>query len=235
MAHFQFHPANSRGIADFGWLQSAHSFSFGEWYHPEKMGFGLLRVLNDDKVAPGKGFGMHPHNNMEIISIPLAGALAHHDSMGNSTTIKKGEVQIMSAGTGIHHSEFNHSNENPVEFLQIWIFPRDKNRQPAYDQRLFNELDQLNNLQTLVSPDGEGIYINQQAWISRIKADKELALAYQTHQEGQGLYAFVLEGEAQIQQFKLQKRDGLGISEQAKTDIQLFPGTDLLLIEVPMA
>jgi redox-sensitive bicupin YhaK (pirin superfamily) len=235
MANYQFHPAHSRGIADFGWLQSAHSFSFGQWYHPEKMGFGLLRVLNDDKVAPGEGFGMHPHDNMEIISIPLSGALAHHDSMGNSTTIKTGEVQIMSAGTGIHHAEFNQSNEIPVEFLQIWIFPATRNRQPAYDQRAFNEADSLNKLQTLVSPDGEGIFINQQAWISRVKTDQDLTISYNNHQHGQGLYVFVLEGEAKIGQFSLQKRDALGISEQAKTDIQLQKGVDLLLFEVPMA
>src|SRR5210317_195033 len=162
------HKANTRGIANHGWLNSHHSFSFANYYNPERMHFGVLRVLNDDVVAPGKGFGTHPHDNMEIVSIPLEGDLEHKDSMGNSATIKQGDVQVMSAGTGVFHSEFNKNEDSEVKFLQIWIFPREKNVEPRYDQVSLRDIEKKNQFYQVLSPnkDDKGVWIHQDAWFN---------------------------------------------------------------------
>ncbi len=235
MKTYTFHPAAERGQVDFGWLKSAHSFSFGHWFDPDKTRFGLLRVLNDDQVAPGQGFGTHPHDNMEIVSIPLLGDLAHKDSMGNATVIRQNDVQIMTAGTGVQHSEYNHSPSKPVHFLQIWVIPKVRNLTPRYDQKTFDPADRHNRLQTIVSPNGkEGVQINQDAWFSLGKFEAGQYLTYQTHQSGQGVYAFVLEGEVTIDGHDLRRRDALGISGEGAIEFKFTANSEILLIEVPM-
>jgi redox-sensitive bicupin YhaK (pirin superfamily) len=235
MKTYTFHPAAERGQVDFGWLKSAHSFSFGHWYNPEKTRFGLLRVLNDDQVAPAQGFGTHPHDNMEIVSIPLLGDLAHKDSMGNATVIRQNDVQIMTAGTGVQHSEYNHSTTDPVHFLQIWVFPKKRNLDPRYDQKTFSPADRHNRMQTIVSPDGEeGVLINQDAWFSLGKFEAGQQLNYRTHQPGQGVYAFVLSGDVKIDDQPLHQRDALGIAQAEEISLQFSTDSEILLIEVPM-
>lgn len=235
MKSYIYHPAGERGQVDFGWLKSAHSFSFGHWQSPEKIRFGLLRVLNDDQVAPGQGFGTHPHDNMEIVSIPLSGDLAHRDSMGNSTVIRQHDVQIMSAGTGVQHSEYNHSKTDPVHFLQIWVFPKLRNITPRYDQITFNPADRQNRLQTIVSPDNcGGVQINQDAWFSLGRFEAGQQINYNTHQKGQGVYVFVLEGEVNIDGQPLRRRDALGVAEAESFTLDFTADSEILLIEVPM-
>lgn len=235
MKTYTFHPAADRGQVDFGWLKSAHSFSFGHWFNPEKTRFGLLRVLNDDQVAPGQGFGAHPHDNMEIVSIPLLGDLAHKDSMGNTTVIRQNDVQIMSAGTGIQHSEFNHSQIDPVHFLQIWVFPKLRDITPHYDQKTFNPADRHNRFQNIVGPDDSGgVKINQDAWFSLGRFDAGQEVSYNTHQKGQGVYAFVLDGDVIIDGHPLHRRDGLGIGEAENISLSFSADSEVLLIEVPM-
>lgn len=235
MKTYIYHPAAERGQVDFGWLKSAHSFSFGHWFNPDKTRFGLLRVLNDDQVAPGQGFGTHPHDNMEIVSIPLSGDLAHKDSMGNATIIRHNDVQIMTAGTGVQHSEYNHSQTDPVHFLQIWVFPKLRNLTPRYDQKTFDPADRHNKLQTVVSPDGqEAVQINQDAWFSLGKFEAGQQLSYRTHQQGQGVYAFVLEGALTIDEQPLQRRDALGIVNGESFDLKFTSDSEILLIELPM-
>ncbi len=230
------HRAGSRGHANHGWLNSYHSFSFAEYYDPERINFGALRVLNDDTVAPGRGFGAHPHQNMEIISIPLQGSLLHQDSMGNKTVINTGDVQIMSAGSGITHSEHNASDKEPVQFLQIWLFPKLQNIKPRYDQVSLQEKDRLNKLQLIVSPDGANgsITINQQAWfyISKLDKEKELSLTLQQH--ANGLYIFVLDGSVQTAEENLSRRDGIGLTGITTLAITSTTGCEILLMEVPM-
>jgi len=229
------HLAKDRGHNQFSWLDSFHSFSFGQYYNPGNMHFGALRVLNDDTVAPGMGFGRHPHNDMEIVSIPLGGTLEHEDSMGSRGLVAKGDVQIMSAGTGVEHSEFNHSQTEEVKFLQVWIFPNKTGLVPSYGQRNFDQLGQLNQWQTLVSPnDGEGVKINQNAWFSRSKLDKGKSLTYRLHTEGNGVYAFLLSGKVDIEGMELNTRDALGLWEIEKIDISVTTDAEILLIEVPM-
>ncbi|WP_299824081.1 pirin family protein [uncultured Pontibacter sp.] len=230
------HKANTRGHANHGWLNSYHSFSFASYYDPARMGFGLLRVLNDDTVAPGMGFGAHPHDNMEIVSIPLAGELAHKDSTGNEKTIRTNEVQIMSAGTGLTHSEYNHSKTDEVKFLQIWVFPKERDIKPRYDQKAFNPEDRQNKLQTVVSPDknDDAIWINQNAWFTLGSLKPGFSEEYKLHNPEHGVYAFVLEGEVEIDGKKLSKRDGMGISEVAGFSIKASADAELLLMEVPM-
>ncbi len=235
MKTYTFHPAATRGQVDFGWLKSAHSFSFGRWQNPEKTRFGLLRVLNDDQVAPGQGFGTHPHDNMEIISIPLSGDLAHRDSMGNETVIRQNDVQIMTAGTGVQHSEYNHSKIDPVHFLQIWVFPKLRHLTPRYDQKTFNPTDRQNRFQTIVSPDGkEGVQINQEAWFSLGHFEAGQKISYPTHLAGSGIYAFLLEGEAAIDEKPLQRRDALGISGADALELHFTADSEILMIEIPM-
>ena len=229
------HKAADRGHVNHGWLDAHHSFSFGSWYNSEKVHFGKLRVLNDDIVKAGNGFGEHPHENMEIITIPLQGALAHKDNIGGNGVIKKNDVQVMSAGRGIIHSEFNHSKTEDVNLFQLWIFTNNENATPRYDQKTFNESDRINKFQTVVSPYGnEGLWIYQDAWISLGKFDKEQEITYTIGKEGNGVFALVVEGEAEIAENKLNKRDALGISETNNITIKIKKDTEILLVDVPM-
>lgn len=230
------HKADTRGHANHGWLDSHHTFSFARYYNPDRMGFGLLRVLNDDVVAPGMGFGAHPHDNMEIVSIPLKGSLAHQDSTGTKEVIRTNEVQIMSAGSGITHSEFNGSKTDEVNFLQIWVFPKEQNITPRYEQKSFRPEDRQNKLQTVVAPDKEGgaVWINQDAWFTLGSLQSGFAEDYKLHKQGNGVYAFVLEGEVTIDGETLRKRDGMGISDTDSFNIKASGEAELLLLEVPM-
>jgi redox-sensitive bicupin YhaK (pirin superfamily) len=231
------HKANTRGHANHGWLDSWHTFSFGGYHDPTRMHFGALRVLNDDTVAPGMGFGKHPHDNMEIISIPLEGDLEHGDSMGNVTVIKENDVQAMSAGTGIVHSEKNKSNDKQVRFLQLWIFPKEENVNPRYDQKSFSNEQIKNKLLTVVSPvgtDDNTVQINQDAWFNLGDLNKGTSLSYQFKKEGNGVYAFLLEGEVVINEIVLNRRDGLGITESNILNIVANADSQLLLMEVPL-
>lgn len=231
------HKANTRGHADHGWLNSYHTFSFAGYYDPQRMHFGALRVLNDDTVAPGMGFGRHPHDNMEIISIPTFGDLEHNDSMGNKQVIRQGDVQVMSAGTGIQHSEMNKNSDKEVRFFQIWIFPDKKNVSPRYDQKNFFDAEKHNKLLTVVSPIGTtdgGVQIHQSAWFSLGKLDKDFTIEYALKNKKNGIYAFVIEGDVTINGEKLNRRDGLGITEAAKLEIKADSDAELLLMEVPV-
>ncbi|MEO7174878.1 MAG: pirin family protein [Saprospiraceae bacterium] len=236
MSKFTFHPAESRGHANLGWLNSYHTFSFSNYYNPDRMGFGALRVLNDDTVAAGRGFGQHPHDNMEIISIPLSGQLEHKDSMNTLATIKQGDIQVMSAGTGITHSEYNKSAEEEVKFLQIWIVPNKKQVAPRYDQITLDPLERLNKFQQILSPDPEdaGVWIHQDAWFNLAKFDTETSLTYSLHKAGNGIYAFVLSGNLVIDKQEMKSRDGLAISEVKEISLLAQAGSEILLMEVPL-
>jgi len=230
------HKADTRGHADHGWLNAWHSFSFAGYNDPVRVHFGVLRVLNDDTVAGGMGFGAHPHDNMEIITIPLSGQLEHKDSMGNTGVISKGEVQVMSAGTGIQHSEKNKNHNEVVKLLQIWIFPDKKNVQPRYDQKAFDLDASTNKLLTIVSPMGqkEGLNIHQDAWFNLGKFDKDFSITYELKNKEHGVYAFVIDGDVTINGEKLSRRDGVGITEADKLEIKADTNAELLLMEVPM-
>jgi redox-sensitive bicupin YhaK (pirin superfamily) len=229
------HLADTRGHADHGWLNSRHTFSFANYHHPERIHFGALRVLNDDIVAAGRGFGLHPHDNMEIISIPLAGDLEHRDSMGNVQVIRHHDVQIMSAGTGIQHSEFNKNPDAEVRFLQIWVFPKKRDIRPRYDQKTFLPEDRRNRLQVVVAPEGgDALAINQDAWFSLGRLDKGFETAYALHAPQNGVYAFVLEGSATVGGIALGRRDGLGMWDTDSISVRADADTELLLMEVPM-
>lgn len=230
------HKAETRGHANHGWLDSHHTFSFANYYNPERVHFGALRVLNDDIVDGGRGFGTHPHDNMEIISIPLSGDLEHKDSMGNTTVIRQNDVQVMSAGTGIYHSEYNKSKDQKVNFLQIWVFPKEENIQPRYGQKTFNPEERVNKLQQVVAPvkDSDGIWINQDAWFHLGNLKKDFNATYDVKQKGNGVYAFVISGEVTINGQQLSKRDGLGVWDTDKLDIQVNADAEILLMEVPM-
>lgn len=230
-----YHPADSRGHANHGWLNSYHTFSFAGYHDPERMHFGALRVLNDDSVAKGMGFGKHPHDNMEIVSIPLSGDLHHKDSTGRDKIIRQGDVQIMSAGSGIAHSETNANSDKDVKFLQIWVLPKEKNIEPRYDQKSFNLDEQKDQLVTVVAPDNDqAVWINQDAWFTLGKLSNGKATKYQLKKEGNGVYAFVIEGEVTINGTALHRRDGLGISETNELEIKADSEAQLLLIEIPM-
>lgn len=230
------HRADSRGLADHGWLVSRHTFSFANYYNPERMRFGLLRVINDDIVKPAMGFGTHPHENMEIVSIPLSGSLRHQDSMGNKHIITTGEVQIMSAGSGLTHSEYNNSAQDDVNFLQIWVFPKEKNIEPRYGQQLFGRQDRQNRFQTLISPDqdGEAIWINQDAWFSLAALDEGTAVTYHRQRSDNGLYFFVIDGQLEIAGHQLGRRDGLGLSAKDQVQIKALSQAEVLCIDVPL-
>jgi redox-sensitive bicupin YhaK (pirin superfamily) len=230
------HKANTRGHANHGWLDSHHTFSFAQYYDPTRTNFGVLRVLNDDIVDGGKGFGRHPHDNMEIISIPLQGDLEHKDSMGNVAVIKQNDVQIMSAGTGIYHSEYNKSASAKVNFLQIWVFPKEENIQPRYDQRTFNPEDRVNKLQQVVSArkDDEGVWINQDAYFYLGNLKKDFATEYTINQKGNGVYVFVLNGDITANGQSLTKRDGFGIWDTDKISINADSDAEVMVMEVPM-
>ena len=230
------HKADSRGYADHGWLQSFHSFSFANYHNPEKVRFGLLRVLNDDIVAPGMGFGTHPHDNMEIVTIPLKGELAHQDSTGNKEVIKAGEIQIMSAGSGLTHSEFNNSKKEFVNLFQIWVFPKEKNITPRYDQKIFDPEERKNKFQIVVSPDEKdgALWINQDAYFTLGNFDEGNSVKYEIKKKGNGVYIMITEGSAEIDGEVLSRRDAIGLSDLSSVEIKLLAKSDLLLIEVPM-
>ncbi|MDX9892340.1 MAG: pirin family protein [Bacteroidales bacterium] len=230
------HKANTRGFANHGWLKTHHTFSFANYYNNERVHFGMLRVLNDDWIEGGKGFGTHPHDNMEIITIPLSGAIAHKDSMGNSSVIQHGEVQVMSAGTGITHSEFNADGSMPVTILQIWVFPNQREVEPRYDQIKLDPSMRKNKLQQILSPnpDDEGVWIYQNAWFHLADMDQNLELEYPLKQKENGVYAFVIKGDITINGENLQERDGMGIWNIDKLDIKANSQAEVLLMEVPM-
>ena len=237
MAKTVLHKSASRGDADHGWLHSHHTFSFANYYNPERMHFGALRVLNDDFVAAGMGFGTHPHDNMEIVSIPLEGDLEHKDSMGNVSVIKHGDVQVMSAGTGITHSEYNKNKDKPVKFLQIWVFPNKKNVTPRYDQITLDFKDRTNKFQQIVSPNSnqDGVWVHQDAWFHLGTFDKDFSAEYGIKKSGNGVYAFVSKGDGTINGKLLNERDGLGIWETDTFTVEAnSQDAEVLLMEVPM-
>lgn len=231
------HPANRRGKANHGWLNANYSFSFANFFDPEKVQFGLLRVLNDDYVQSGMGFGTHPHKNMEIISIPLKGEIRHKDSMNNSAVVKAGEVQVMSAGTGMEHSEFNSSQEE-LNMLQIWIFPEKNDIEPRYDQRNFSELLDSNQLINVVAPKTDqsenSLYINQQAYLHLGNFQPGKKIDYHLKSENNGVYVFLIEGQANFEETILKKRDAVGIWNTSKISLEFNNPSKVLLIEVPM-
>lgn len=231
-----YHKSDSRGFADHGWLKSHHSFSFANYHNPERMNFGVLRVLNDDQVASGMGFGAHPHRDMEIISIPLEGDLEHKDSMGTAAVIKQGEIQVMSAGTGVQHSEYNKNKDEIVKFLQIWVIPNKMNVQPRYDQISIKENEKINDFQQILSPnqDDDGVWIHQNAWFNLAKFEKGNSKEYQFNKEGNGVYVFVLKGSAKIGDQVLENRDGFGIWETNSFTLEAVENAEVLLMEVPM-
>lgn len=230
------HKANTRGNANHGWLNAYHTFSFAGYFNPERHNFGVLRVLNDDTIAGGMGFGAHPHDNMEIITIPLEGDLAHKDSMGNAATIKSGDVQVMSAGTGIQHSEFNPNPDRQTKLLQIWLFPKTQNVTPRYQQITLDASDRHNKLQQILSPspDDQGVWIHQDAWFHLGHFDAGTSATYQIKKTGNGLYVFVLKGEIEIAGQTLQTRDGLGIEDFDTLTVIAKNDSEFLFMEVPM-
>jgi redox-sensitive bicupin YhaK (pirin superfamily) len=236
MENFILHQADSRGHANHGWLDSYHSFSFAQYYNPERMHFGVLRVLNDDKVAGGAGFGTHPHDNMEIISIPLSGDLEHRDSMGNIQVIHENEIQILSAGTGITHSEYNKNTDKEVRFLQIWIYPKTRNVTPRYDQLIMKKEDRHNCFDQILSPspDDEGVWIHQDAWFSLGEFEAGKSSSYTLHKTGNGIYLFIISGSLKINGITLDKRDGFGIWETDAISMEFITHSEALLMEVPM-
>ena len=232
------HKANTRGFADHGWLKSYHTFSFASYHNAERNNFGMLRVLNDDIVAPKMGFGKHPHQNMEIISIPITGALSHKDSMGNKRAIEVGEIQVMSAGTGLTHSEFNDSSTDSVNFLQLWIIPETTGVKPYYNQRNFDTSKQKNSLQTVVAPinklEGNALPINQQAYIYRVDLEVKQSIDLTVKSANNGFYIFVIRGEVVVDNKRLDSRDAIGIYDTASVSIAANKTSNLIIIEVPM-
>jgi redox-sensitive bicupin YhaK (pirin superfamily) len=234
----EFHPAKDRGHANHGWLNTFHSFSFATYFNPAREQFGCLRVLNDDTIDGGTGFGLHPHNNMEIITIMLEGALEHQDSMGNVQVISSKEIQVMSAGTGIYHAEYNHSKSEKAKLFQLWIFPREKGLTPRYDQKIFNYQSNFNQLITLITPDNckeDGtLWIHQDAYISAINLTGELSFEYKIKIPGNGVYVMVIEGKTKIAGIDLGLRDAIGLYDTDSIIINSDENTKLLFIEVPM-
>lgn len=231
-----FHPSNERGQANHGWLNAKHSFSFAGWYDPEKVHFGALRVLNDDTVAPSMGFSKHPHDNMEIITIPLQGGVFHKDSMGHGELISEGEIQVMSAGTGIYHSEMNGSHNAPLKLFQIWIFPNKRNVEPRYDQFKIDYTKMENKFLQLVSPNKEdtGSWIHQDAWISMIDLHKDHNQTYYLHSPNNGVYLMNINGNFSVNENSLSERDAIGIWETEELLLTSNENSRILLIEVPM-
>ena len=230
------HKEETRGHADHGWLDSHHTFSFADYYNPDRNHFGALRVLNDDRVEAGKGFGTHPHDNMEIVSIPLFGDLEHKDSMGNHGVITTGEIQVMSAGTGIFHSEFNKNKDTEVRFLQIWILPNKKNVTPRYDQISIVDLTKPDELCQILSPNpnDQGVWIHQNAWFHIGELLEGWKGIYHLKDEKNGVYFFVIEGDVSVAGLSLNRRDGLGVYETESIEIIVSEQTKLLIMEVPM-
>ena len=230
------HKANTRGHADHGWLKANHSFSFANYYNPERMNFGVIRVLNDDSIAPKRGFGTHPHDNMEIITIPLEGDLKHQDNMGNGTVIKNGDIQVMSAGTGITHSEFNANRDSHCKLLQIWLFPNKKNVTPRYDQIAISSIAKKNKLYQILSPNknDQGVWIHQNAWFHIGEYVDKSKDEYVLRRNGNGIYFFVIEGEVNINDQQLSKRDGMGMWEMDQISFEAKANSKILLMEVPL-
>jgi hypothetical protein len=231
------HKANTRGHANHGWLNSHHTFSFANYHNPERMNFGVLRVLNDDQVMAGQGFNTHPHDNMEIISIPLEGDLEHKDSMGNVAVIREGDVQVLSAGTGITHSEYNKNKDKEVKFLQIWVFPKERNVTPRYDQISIRDIKKENEFYQVLSPnkDDQGVWVNQDAWFHIGDFTKGKSAEYKIKKEGNGIYAFILEGNVDIKGEQLNKRDGIGVWDTSSIKVSANDNARVLLMEVPMS
>jgi len=236
MKNTVLHKANTRGHADHGWLNAYHSFSFASWYNPDRVQFGMLRVLNDDTVAAGMGFGTHPHDNMEIITIPLEGDLAHKDSKGNTEVIKTGDVQVMSAGTGIQHSEFNPNADQRTKLFQIWVFPKYRNVTPRYQQITLDVAEQKNNFAQILSPkaDDAGVWIYQDAWFYLADFDKGFSKTYSINKEGNGMYVFVISGTISVDGQELETRDGLGIWNFNELEFTATSDAKFLLMEIPM-
>ena len=237
MKNTVIHKADTRGHANHGWLNAYHTFSFANYHNPERIHFGALRVLNDDTVEGGKGFGMHPHDNMEIITIPLEGDLEHKDSMGNVGVIRQGDIQVMSAGTGVFHSEYNKNQDKKVKLLQIWVFPNKRNVVPRYDQITLNPEDKKNKFQQIVSPNqnDKGMWIHQNAWFNLGKFDQEMTVEYNLNDNQNGVYAFIIKGKVNIEEQNLETRDGMGIWNVNSLKITILePETEILLMEVPM-
>lgn len=236
MENMVIHRADSRGHANHGWLDTHHTFSFANYYNPDRMHFGVLRVLNDDMVSGGAGFGRHPHDNMEIISIPLEGDLEHQDSMGNVAVIRQGDVQVMSAGVGVFHSEKNKNHDQPVKFLQIWVFPNRRNVEPRYDQITFDPADRKNRFQQILSPnaDDEGVWIYQNAWFHLGQFDSGHSAEYTLKSPGNGIYALVISGDASINGQALHPRDGMGVWDTPTLQVKADSRAEILLMEVPM-
>ena len=236
MKNTVLHKANTRGHADHGWLNAYHSFSFASWYNPERVQFGTLRVLNDDTIAAGMGFGEHGHDNMEIITIPLEGDLAHKDSMGNAETIKTGDVQVMSAGTGIRHSEFNPNHDQRTKLFQIWLFPKYRNVEPRYQQITLDQSLQKNNFAQIISPnpDDAGVWIHQDAWFYLSDFDKDFNKKLSLKKEGNGFYIMNIEGEIEVDGEKLSTRDAIGISNANEIEIKANTSSKFLVMEIPM-
>ena len=231
-----FHPSAARGEANHGWLHAKHSFSFAQFFNPERIQFGALRVLNDDVIAPGMGFGTHPHNNMEIITIPLKGALEHKDSMDNIGVVAVDEIQVMSAGTGVSHSEYNKNKDQPLNLLQLWVLPNQQNVVPRYDQKNIKSLKKTNALYPVISPnhDNTGMWIHQDAWFHLGDFNQKTTVPYSLHKKGNGVYAFMIEGRASIEGESLEKRDALGVWETEGFSITAEKNSRILLVEVPM-
>jgi quercetin 2,3-dioxygenase len=229
-----FHKAESRGFADYGWLKTKYSFSFANYSNPEKVHFGLLRVLNDDYIGPGEGFGMHPHDNMEIVTIITKGELEHKDSMGHTSIMRQNDVQVMTAGTGIFHSEFNHSKTEPLELFQIWIFTDAKNHTPRYDQKSFDPSLRKNQWQMLVTPAKDGLYVHQQAWFALSSLHKDQRIDYKFHKKDNGVYIFNVGGRINTLGEAINRRDAIGIWETTSVEIEAEVDSDILLIEIPM-
>jgi quercetin 2,3-dioxygenase len=231
------HRANTRGYFNHGWLKTFHTFSFAGYYDKSRIHFGMLRVINDDIIEPGEGFGTHPHENMEIITIPISGSLAHKDSMGHEGIITENEIQVMSAGSGLTHSEYNASDKVPVNLLQIWVFPNEKNVKPRYDQKIFGTHLIKNTIHTLVSPEkgNDTLWINQEAYFSLSDLDKGKSLEYKINKNGNGVYVFVIKGKITINDDNLGERDGMGIEQVEVINIKAESDSKLLFVEVPMA
>ena len=231
-----FHAAETRGNANHGWLNANHSFSFANYHNPERMNFGALRVLNDDTIAAGMGFGTHPHENMEIITIPLEGDLEHKDSMGNIGVINEGEIQVMSAGTGVHHSEYNKNADQAVKVLQLWVFPKKQNVTPRYDQMSVRDLKKPNDFYQVLSPNSEdeGMWVHQDTWFHLGEFDVEKSLDYTIKKPGNGVYVFVIEGSLNVEGESLKKRDAIGIWDTETIRFTVQPQSKVLLVEVPM-
>ena len=231
-----FHPSDSRGYANHGWLEARHSFSFASWYQPDRLHFGALRVLNDDIIQGGMGFGTHPHDNMEIVTIPLKGDLEHKDSMGNSAVIREGDIQVMSAGTGVQHSEYNNSPDKEINLFQLWLFPNKQNVKPRYDQLPIRNLHQKNKFFQILSPSAndQGVWIHQDAWMHILDADQGQSFDYVLQSPENGVYLIVIEGEVEVDNKTLFRRDAIGIWETDKLTIKTKTDAELLLVQVPM-